>query len=142
MKSKFVIGCQTQPHSRCCKKHSLLYLRNLEWYCIIKVRIVLRYTIARYVLRYLDKQWYESYSAYLIAYNILSVLSIIAGHFKRDYHLFCIDWKYFSYLLLPSVTCSITMIEKWQRSVDGDGQAGTLLTDISNAFDFIDHELL
>ena len=34
------------------------------------------------------------------------------------------------------------MIEKWQRSVDGDGQAGTLLTDISNAFDFIDHELL
>ena len=38
--------------------------------------------------------------------------------------------------------CLITMIEKWQRSVDGGGQAGALLTDLSNAFDFIDHELL
>ena len=34
------------------------------------------------------------------------------------------------------------MIEKWQRSVDGGGQAGALLTDLSKAFDCIDHELL
>ena len=34
------------------------------------------------------------------------------------------------------------MIEKWQRSVDGGGQAGALLTDHSKAFDCIDHELL
>ena len=34
------------------------------------------------------------------------------------------------------------MIEKWRRSVDGGGQGGTLLTDLSKAFDCIDHELL
>ena len=34
------------------------------------------------------------------------------------------------------------MIEKWQSSVDGGGQAGALLTDLSKAFDCIDHELL
>ena len=38
--------------------------------------------------------------------------------------------------------CLITMIEKWRRSVDGGGQAGALLTDLSKAFDCIDHELL
>ena len=34
------------------------------------------------------------------------------------------------------------MIEKWRSSVDGGGQAGALLTDLSEAFDSIDHELL
>ena len=34
------------------------------------------------------------------------------------------------------------MIEKWQRSVGEGGQAGNLLTDLSKAFDCIDHELL
>ena len=34
------------------------------------------------------------------------------------------------------------MIEKWRRSVDGNGQAGALLTDLSKAFDCIGHELL
>ena len=34
------------------------------------------------------------------------------------------------------------MIEKWRRSVDGGGQAGALLNDLSKAFDCIDHELL
>ena len=38
--------------------------------------------------------------------------------------------------------CLITMIEKWRSSVDGGGQAGALLTDLSKAFDCIDHELL
>ena len=38
--------------------------------------------------------------------------------------------------------CLITMIEKWRRSVDGGGQAGALLIDLSKAFDCIDHELL
>ena len=36
----------------------------------------------------------------------------------------------------------ITMIEKQKRSVDGDDRAGALLTDLSKAFDSIDHELL
>ena len=34
------------------------------------------------------------------------------------------------------------MIEKWQRSVDGGGQAGASLTDLSKAFDCIEHEVL
>ena len=34
------------------------------------------------------------------------------------------------------------MIEKWLRLVDGGGQAGALLTDLSKPFDYIDHELL
>ena len=38
--------------------------------------------------------------------------------------------------------CLITMIEIWRRSVDGGGQAGALLIDLSKAFDCTDHELL
>ena len=38
--------------------------------------------------------------------------------------------------------CLITMIEKWRRSVDGGGQAGAYLTDLSKAFDCINHESL
>ena len=34
--------------------------------------------------------------------------------------------------------CLITMKEKWQMSVDGGGQAGVLLTDLSKTFDCID----
>ena len=34
------------------------------------------------------------------------------------------------------------MIEKWKRSVDGGKVFGALLTDLSKAFDCLDHELL
>ena len=37
--------------------------------------------------------------------------------------------------------CLITMIKKWWRLVDGGGQADALLTDLSKAYDCIDHEL-
>ena len=33
------------------------------------------------------------------------------------------------------------MTEKWRRLVDGGGQAGVLLTDLSKALDCIDHEV-
>ena len=39
-------------------------------------------------------------------------------------------------------SCLITMMKKWPRSVERGGQAVPLLTDLSKAFDFIDHELL
>ena len=38
--------------------------------------------------------------------------------------------------------CLVAMIEKWQRSLDSGGQSATVLTDLSKAFDCIDHELL
>ena len=38
--------------------------------------------------------------------------------------------------------CLITMIEKWRRSVDGNGLADALLTDLSKTFGCVDHELL
>ena len=36
----------------------------------------------------------------------------------------------------------ITIIEKWRRLVDGVSQAGAFQTDLSKAFDCIDHDLL
>ena len=37
--------------------------------------------------------------------------------------------------------CLITMIEKMRKSFDVRGQAGAPLTDLSKAFDCIEHEL-
>ena len=38
--------------------------------------------------------------------------------------------------------CLLTMLEKWKRCSDKRKVFGTLLTDLSKAFDFLDHELL
>ena len=38
--------------------------------------------------------------------------------------------------------CLIAVIGKWRQSLDSGGQAAAVLTDVSNAFDCIDHELL
>ena len=38
--------------------------------------------------------------------------------------------------------CLMAMIEKWHKFLDIGGHAGALLTDLSKAFDCIDHELL
>ena len=38
--------------------------------------------------------------------------------------------------------CLMAMIEKWRKFLDIGGHAGALLTDLSKAFDCIDHELL
>ena len=34
------------------------------------------------------------------------------------------------------------LLPKWRRSVDGSGQAGALLTDLSKALDWTDYKLL
>ena len=36
----------------------------------------------------------------------------------------------------------ITLIEKWKKSLDGHGYFGAIITDLSKAFDTINHELL
>ena len=38
--------------------------------------------------------------------------------------------------------CLTAMIKKWRQSLDSGGQAAAVLTDLSKAFDCIDHELL
>ena len=38
--------------------------------------------------------------------------------------------------------CFMAMLEKWKRSVDNSKMFGVFLTDLSKAFDCLDHELL
>ena len=38
--------------------------------------------------------------------------------------------------------CVLAMLEKWKRSIDKSKTFGTLLTDLSKAFDCLDNELL
>ena len=38
--------------------------------------------------------------------------------------------------------CLILMIEKWRKALDTQNLAGALLTDLSKAFDCLNHELL
>ena len=38
--------------------------------------------------------------------------------------------------------CLLAMLEKWKRSIDNSKMFGALLTDLSKAFDCLDHELL
>ena len=38
--------------------------------------------------------------------------------------------------------CLVSMIKKWKESVDSGGAFGTLMTDLSKAFDCLHHELL
>ena len=38
--------------------------------------------------------------------------------------------------------CLIHMIKKWQKYLDTGGHGSSLLTDLSKAFDCIDHQLL
>ena len=38
--------------------------------------------------------------------------------------------------------CLLALLEKWKRAVDSGQMFGALLTDLSKAFDCLDHELL
>ena len=38
--------------------------------------------------------------------------------------------------------CLLAMVEKWRKTLDGGGETGAFLTDLSKAFDCIDHNLL
>ena len=38
--------------------------------------------------------------------------------------------------------CLLAMVEKWRKTLDGGGETGAVLTDLSKGFDCIDHNLL
>ena len=38
--------------------------------------------------------------------------------------------------------CLLALLEKWKRAVDSGQMFGNLLTDLSKAFDILDHKLL
>ena len=80
--------------------HPLFFLRDIKWYCIGRVFIALWQAITKYIPRCLDEQWYQC-PINLIAYNLKTVLSIIAWHFIRDHHPVYISRKIISYLSLP-----------------------------------------
>ena len=48
--------------------------------------------------------------------------------------VFCRDYNAYHSL--------ISLIEKWKKSVENGGAFGTILTDLSNVFDCLPHELL
>ena len=43
---------------------------------------------------------------------------------------------------MSAQNCLLFMIEKWRKSLDNKGKTGVLLTDLSKAFDCLNHELL
>ena len=52
----------------------LRFLRNIKWHCADWLSVVLRYTIAKYILWCLDKKHYDRCCIFLIACIVLLVL--------------------------------------------------------------------
>ena len=85
-----------------------------------------------------------------INYRPVSILPAISKIFERL--LFCqindfMDSKISKYQcgfrnFFSAQHCLILMLEKWRTSVDNKGCAGSLLTDLSKAFDCLNHDLL
>ena len=83
-------------------------------------------------------------------YRPVSILPCISKIFERKmYNQICIYMdKYLSNYLcgfrkgFSTQYCLITMLEKWKKALDNRKNAGALLTDLSKAFDCLNHELL
>ena len=88
--------------------HPRFFLRDIEWHCIGRVFIVLWHAITKYIIGCLVKQWYQCPIG-LIAYNITTVLSIIAWHLIRDHHAVYINRKCINYssLSMEVFSCNL-----------------------------------
>ena len=83
-------------------------------------------------------------------YRPVSILPSISKIFERD--MFDQMSLYFNNILSPFLCgfrqgystqhCLIIMIERWRKALDNSKIAGALLTDLSKAFDCLNHELL
>ena len=79
--------------------------------------------------------------------SILSAMSKIFERFISKQLNFYMDEKLSIYQCgfrkqFNSQHCILLLIEKWKKSLDKKGFAGAILTDLSKAFDCLDHELL
>ena len=83
-------------------------------------------------------------------YRIISVLPNLSKVYERlmynqIYSYFQTVFSKFQWGFWKSFNgqyCLLAMVEKWHKTVDGGGETGTVLTDVSKAFDCIDHNLL
>ena len=82
-------------------------------------------------------------------YRPISILPTVSKLFERilDQQLYSYLNKHFSALCdfrkgYSTQYSLIGMLEKWKRALDKSGIAGALLTDLSKAFDCLNHELL
>ena len=83
-------------------------------------------------------------------YRPVSILPSISKIFERD--MFDQISLYFNNILSPFICgfrkgystqhCLIIMIERWRKALDNSKITGALLTDLSKAFDCLNHELL
>ena len=83
-------------------------------------------------------------------YRPISILPSISKIFER--HLYNQIFNYIEPSLSPYLCgfrkgfntqdCLIVMIEKWRKAIDKKEKAGAILTDLSKAFDSLDHKLL
>ena len=76
----------------------------------------------------------------------VSILPPISKIFERNMYdpIFSYIDKYLSPFLFGFSTeyCHIVMFETWKKAIDQGKFAGAILTDLSKAFDYLNHELL
>ena len=83
-------------------------------------------------------------------YRPVSLIPIVSKLFERDMYNQIISYidKFLSPYLFGyrkgynTEQCLIVMLEVWKKSLDGKSKAGAILTDLSKAFDCLNHDLL
>ena len=90
-----------------------------------------------------DKTDKESYQPISILPNLSKVYerlmyNQIYPYLQTRFSKFqCGFWKRFN-----AQHCLLAVVQKWRKSLDWGGETGAVLTDLSKAFDCIDHNLL
>ena len=83
---------------------------------------------------YSQSAFYQSYKKHLKELRLYKCLLFFEDIFNKQQCGFRKGYN--------TQQCLLKMLEKWKRSVDGGKVFDALLTDLSKAFDCLDHELL
>ena len=83
---------------------------------------------------YSQSAFYQSYKKHLKELRLYKCLLFFEDIFNKQQCGFRKGYN--------TQQCLLKMLEKWKRLVDGGNVFGTLLTDLSKAFDCLNHELL